>query len=91
MEYIAEFDELCNHELDYQQKSVRELEEVYQRLREAGEVHEWISPHHAARHTYIFIDGMVDCLSINDETFLAKDELASTLDEFFRLFEGPTT
>ncbi|MGE4489487.1 MAG: TetR family transcriptional regulator [Kiritimatiellales bacterium] len=90
MEYIAEFDELCNHELAYQQKSVRELEQVYERLRSAGEIHEWISPYFAARHTYIFIDGMIDCLSINDETFLTKDQLAAAVNEFFRLFDMPS-
>lgn len=88
MEYIAEFRTLCNHEVDYQQNSVRELEDVYERLRASGQVHEKISPHHAARHTYIFIDGMIDCLSIDDTEFLEKDELGATVDEFFRLFEA---
>jgi TetR/AcrR family acrAB operon transcriptional repressor len=89
MEYIAEFDELSRHELVYQQTAVRELEDVYERLLNNGEIHNWISPHHAARHTYIFIDGMIDCLSIKDKTFMVQDELAATVDEFFRLFEVP--
>lgn len=88
MEYIAEFDTLCNHEMDYQQKSVRELEEVLGRLSEAGEIRKWITPQRAARHTYIFIDGMIDCLSINDKTFMSEDELEASVDEFFRLFEA---
>jgi AcrR family transcriptional regulator len=89
MEYIAEFDELSRHELTYQQTSVLELEDVYKRLRSAGEIDDRISPHHAARHTYIFIDGMIDCLSIKDETFLKQEELSATVDEFFHLFELP--
>lgn len=88
MEYIAEFRTLCNHEVEYQQNSVRELEEVYARLLLAGEIQDWISPRHAARQTYIFIDGMIDCLSIDDTEFLVQEELASTVDQFFRLFEA---
>jgi len=66
---------------------MRELEKTFARLREAGQIHERILPSHAARHTYVFLDGMFDSWGFDEEHFITRSELEDTVDEFFRLFE----
>jgi TetR/AcrR family acrAB operon transcriptional repressor len=87
MEYVEDFNDLYRQERRYQRSSMRELEKTFVRLREAGEIHERISPAHAARHTYVFLDGMFDSWGFDEERFITRAELDDTVDEFFMLFQ----
>ncbi len=87
MEYVEDFKELWRHERHYQRSSMRELEKTFVRLREAGQIHERISPSHAARHTYVFLDGMFDSWGFDEDRFITRSELEETVNEFFQLFE----
>ncbi len=86
MEYIDDFKEFWINEKKYQQASIKELESVLVRLKEKGEVRRSINPQHAARHIYIFIDGIYDCWSIDEKEFLVREELEGAVDEFLMLF-----
>lgn len=90
MEYIDDFKEFWVNEKEYQQKSIQCLERVLVRLKKTGEIRPAINPQHAARHIYIFIDGIYDCWSIDEKEFLVRDELEEAVDEFLMLFKPVT-
>ncbi|WP_372797396.1 TetR family transcriptional regulator [Pontiella sp.] len=87
MEYIDDFKGFWVNEKNYQQKSIQALETVLVHLKEKGEIRATINAQHAARHIYIFIDGIYDCWSIDEKEFLLRDELEDAVDEFLMLFK----
>lgn len=87
MEYIDDFKEFWINEKNYQKASIQALESVLVRLKGQGEIRKEINPQHAARHVYIFIDGIYDCWSIDEKEFLVRDELEEAVDEFLMLFK----
>lgn len=86
MEYIDDFKAFTVNEEQYQRACILELEKVLVRLIESGQVRSDITPRHAARYFYSFMDGLYDCWSIDETEFLVRDELAALTDEFMRLF-----
>ncbi|MDZ8118976.1 TetR family transcriptional regulator [Pontiella agarivorans] len=87
MEYIDDFKEFWINAKKDQQHSIQSLEKALIRLKDNGEVRAEISPAHAARHIYIFIDGIYDCWSIDEKEFLIREELEEAVDEFLMLFK----
>jgi TetR/AcrR family acrAB operon transcriptional repressor len=87
MEYIDDFKAFTVNEEKYQRQCIIELENVLKRLVESGEIRSDIKPHHAARHFYVFMDGLYDCWSIDETEFLMRNELEELVDEFLMLFK----
>ncbi|MDF7806907.1 TetR family transcriptional regulator [Pontiellaceae bacterium B12219] len=87
MEYIDDFKAFTVNEEQYQRACIVELEKVLARLIESGQVRSDIRPRHAARHFYVYMDGLYDCWSIDETEFLVRDELEELTDEFMMLFK----
>jgi TetR/AcrR family acrAB operon transcriptional repressor len=87
MEYIDDFKAFTVNEEKYQRSCIVELEKVLARLIESGQVRSDIRPRHAARHFYVYMDGLYDCWSIDETEFLVRDELEELTDEFMTLFK----
>jgi TetR/AcrR family transcriptional regulator, acrAB operon repressor len=87
MEYIEDFKEFTVNEEKYQRACILELEKVLTRLMQVGEIRSDINPRHAARHFYVYMDGLYDCWSIDETEFVVRDELEELTDEFMMLFK----
>lgn len=87
MEYIEEFKEFWDHEQQHQRSCVRKIEAVVDALIAKGEIRSDITARHVARHIYAFLDGCYDAWSVDDQTFLVRDELEAVVDDFFVLFK----
>ena len=90
MEYIDDFKQFTENEENYQRECIVQLETVLTRLIKSGDVRSDITPRHAARHFYIFMDGLFDCWSIDETEFLVREELEELTDEFMMLFQSMT-